>query len=150
MCCSVIKPIVKNKSPSDIDDEPHNVSKEKLPTERPKSSVTKSKTHFKDKAPIVTEPPLLMPLAASSREDEIVIVPEHKPTKSKKLTVISSSTVVNIDIPSTASSSPSISSSGINSITPSIKQKTNSIKKPKKVTQQHPAFYFVSMFCEIK
>lgn len=141
MCYSVIKPIVKNKSPVSCVDEIHNFSKEKSPVERIKSSVTKTKIHSKEKLstdnlPVVSVTP--------SIEEEVKSLPEPKPPKLKKSTPVSSTIV---DIPSTISSNSSISSAAVsNSVTPNNKPKVKTVKKSKKtLTQQHPAFYFVSI-----
>lgn len=111
--------------------------------ERVKSSTTKSKTHSKEKLSTAT----LQPVPLVPKEEEIESVTEsiHKPTKSKKSTVVPPSTVVVTDIPVTTSGNASVSSAVANSVASSNKHKVKTTKKSKKITTQpHPAFYFVS------
>lgn len=136
MCYSVIKPVIKDKSPPILVDESHNFSKEKSPVERVKTTVIKSKIHSKDKLPTTIVPPILL----TSSKEEIKNIPEIKPPKIKK------ASLDNIDIPSASTSiTPAITSSGSNSVPLKNKFKVKIVKKPKKTeTQKHPAFYYVS------
>ncbi|XP_008178376.1 transcription initiation factor TFIID subunit 3 isoform X1 [Acyrthosiphon pisum] len=137
----VIKPIVKNKSPSECIDESHNLSKEKSPVERVKSSTIKSKAHSKDKLSTTTLPSV--PLVPKEEEIESVTEPIPKPSKSKKTAVLPPSTVMDSDIPATTSGNASVSSAVTNSVASSNKHKVKTTKKSKKITTQpHPAFYF--------
>lgn len=134
---SVIKPVIKDKSPPALVDESLNLSKEKSPVEHVKPSVIKSKTHSKDKLSTTILPPILL----TSSKEEIKSTPEIKLPKIKK------SSLDNIDIlSSSTSNTPAITSPGSNSIPLKNKYKVKIIKKPKKIeTQKHPAFYFVSI-----
>ncbi|XP_022162319.1 transcription initiation factor TFIID subunit 3-like [Myzus persicae] len=137
----VIKPIVKNKSPSVCTDESHNLSKEKSPVERVKSSTAKSKAHTKEKLSSATLPPVQLVL--KEEEIESVTEPIPKPSKSKKPTVVPPSTVMVTDIPATTSGNASASSAVTNAVASSNKHKVKTTKKSKKITTQpHPAFYF--------
>lgn len=141
-CFSVIKPIIKNKFPSEFIDESDKLSKEKSPVERVKLSTVKSKSHSKEKLSTATSPSVpLIP----KEEIESVTEPLPKPSKSKKTTVVPLSTVVDFNIPATTSGNASVSSSVTNSVASSNKHKVKTTKKSKKIiTQPHPAFYFVS------
>lgn len=142
-CYSVIKPIVKNKSPSECIDESHNLSKEKSPVERVKSSTIKSKAHSKDKLSTATLQSV--PLAPKEVEIESITEPIPKSSKSKKAAVLPLTTVVDADISATTSGNASVSSVVTNSVALSNKHKVKTTKKSKKITTQpHPAFYFVS------
>lgn len=134
--CSVIKPVIKDKSPPKLVDELHNFSKEKSPVERVKPSVIKSKIHSKDKLSTAITPPILL----TSSKEEIKDTPEIKPPKIKKPSLDI------IDIPSASTSNiPTITSPGSNSVPLKNKFKVKIVKKPKKTeTQKHPAFYYVS------
>ncbi|XP_025200448.1 transcription initiation factor TFIID subunit 3 [Melanaphis sacchari] len=140
----LIKPIVKNNSPSECIDDSHNLSKEKekSPVERVKSSTAKSKAHSKDKLSTTTSQSI--PLVSNKEEKiESVTEPVSKPSKSKKNAVVPPSAVVDTDISVITSLNASVSSALINSITSSNKQKVKTAKKSKKiVTQPHPAFYY--------
>ncbi|XP_027846878.2 transcription initiation factor TFIID subunit 3-like isoform X1 [Aphis gossypii] len=139
----LIKPIVKNKSPSECIDESHNLSKEKekSPVERVKST-TKSKAHSKEK--ISTTTLLSTPLVPNKEEQiESVTEPIPKPSKSKKNTIVPLSADVDTDISATTSINASVSSALINSIVSSNKHKVKLAKKSKKIAPQpHPAFYY--------
>lgn len=142
---SVIKPVVKNKSPPGSAVELHDTPNEKLPVERVKPSSTKSKTHSKEKSSAVLPSISLK----CTKEDDVESIPETKQSKSKKSIVspaVPPSSDVNVDIPSTASGNTSISSSvDTNSASSSNKHKIKTVKKSKKTEIEKPAaFYFVS------
>lgn len=125
---SVIKPVVKNKSPVNFSDEPPVLIKEKSP-EHVKSSVTKSNKEKMSTAPLSTVP------LTTPNEEKTKTLPESKPKSKKKSTVSPSS------VPDVGNSSPSTST-----VTLSHKNKVKAIKKSKKpMIQKHPAFYFVSI-----
>lgn len=148
-CHSLIKPIVKNKSPPESAEETRSFSKEKSPVERVKSSITKSKTHSKDKSSTSSLPSSVSITPIKIKEEETEIIPEIKPPKLKKSSVISTNTVVDIDIPSASASNMSspIDSNLNNSAITGNKQKVKTSKKPKKApTRPFPFFYFVSIF----
>lgn len=142
---SVIKPVVKNKSPECVD-KLHDSPKEKIQAERVKPPSTKSKTHPKEKSSTVLPSVSLK----CTKEEDVESIPEVKQSKSKKSTVppvVPPSIDVDIDVPPTTSSNTSVSSSvDTNSAASSNKPpKIKTIKKPKKTETEKPAaFYFVS------
>lgn len=111
--------------------------------ERVKSSTTKSKTHSKEKNSANIPPNV--PSTPVKVEEGIESV-DSKSSKSKKSTVAApANPIVDTEIPTTTSGNNSVPSVS-NSTTPASKHKAKPIKKPKKsTTQQHPAFYFVSI-----
>lgn len=118
----MIKPIVKKKSPSN---SIHDCPKEKSP-------VKSSSTKHTDKLSTATSPQITL---VPNKEKEIGNLLESNPPKLKKSPVIES-----IDEPC------SIIPVSTPSIIPNNKNKVKPPKKSKKsITQNRPAYYYVSM-----
>lgn len=119
-------------------DNADEIREEKLPTERPKSSATKAKTHSKEKNSAIFTPDVSL---TSAKEENIETI-DSKPSKLKK-PIVAPTNTVDAEILPTTPGNTSVSAG--NSATSVNKHKVKTTKKTKKsTTQQHPAFYFVS------